>query len=362
MHHANHFYGHAHVMARYCGFDETRPPRIAGYLQHGWNVGHGLAIGTETVAGRPLFTWSEKTARRARVAGQAAIPVGAVWKYLLELEPTLGAVPDAERTGTIWYPFHGWERQRVHGDHERLIATIREVETGPVTVCLYWLEHRERDIRELYEAAGFRVICHGYRGYMWNHTDSQFLYAQLAEVRRHRRVASNRLSSAIFYGVSVGCEAAVYGDPMLLSGEDGRYGGQRRITRQWPQLHGTHIDPEAARQLADVELGTAYLASPAEIRDLFGWPVDADRPALLDAPVPTEIPAPVEAPVPAQRLAEEVDTETPVPTPAQRLADEVDTGTPVPTPARDAAPAAAALEPASATPNLAHSSTASNRK
>ena len=44
----------------------------------------------------------------------------------------------------------------------------------------------------------------------------EFLDNQLAELRRHRRVASNRLSSAVFYGVAAGCEPAVYGDPMVL--------------------------------------------------------------------------------------------------------------------------------------------------
>ena len=50
------------------------------------------------------------------------------------------------------------------GDHRRLIAQIRETEPGPVTVCLYWHEYRIAPVRRRYERAGFRVICHGYRG------------------------------------------------------------------------------------------------------------------------------------------------------------------------------------------------------
>ena len=37
---------HAHVLAEYCGLDPAAPPRIDGYVQHGWNVGDGLGPGT----------------------------------------------------------------------------------------------------------------------------------------------------------------------------------------------------------------------------------------------------------------------------------------------------------------------------
>ena len=67
MHHANHYYGHSHVLARWCGLDPTDPPRLAGYLQHGWNIGDGMAPDHEFVPGAPLFVWSERTRRRAWV-------------------------------------------------------------------------------------------------------------------------------------------------------------------------------------------------------------------------------------------------------------------------------------------------------
>ena len=63
-----------------------------------------------------------------------------------------------EREGTIFYPFHGFEKQAVVGDHARLADEIQATETGPITVCLYWLEYRNSDIRQWYENRGFRVI------------------------------------------------------------------------------------------------------------------------------------------------------------------------------------------------------------
>lgn len=278
MHHANHFYGHAHVLAGYCGLGQAVPPRIHGYLQHGWNIGDALAPGTPYVTGAPLFVWSEQARRRTTSLGRRnAVVVGAPWIYLLASTP---APPAEPRSGTIWYPFHGWEQQRLRGNHQRLIDEIRATEPGPVTVCLYWQEYHTRRIRQRYERAGFEVICHGYRGYGWRRTDPEFLPRQLAALRRHERVASNRLTTAIFYGILAGCAPAVYGNPMGLRREDGTYGGLYRVRRQWPELHGPALDQAVANEIAAAELGVDYLASPAELRHVFGWPAPAGtRPA-----------------------------------------------------------------------------------
>ncbi len=272
MHHANHFYGHAHVLARYCGLDADDPPRIRGYLQHGWNIGDGIAPGTPYVGHSPVFVWSDQTRRRAQILGRPnAIAIGAPWVYLLEMERDHDRVSAPRGEGTLWYPFHGWEGQDLVGDHRRLIETIRAVEPGPVTVCLYWNEFHKRHTRRRYERAGFRVICHGYRGRWWDRTDPQFLLNQLAELRAHRRVASNRLSTAVFYGASVGCDIAVYGDPMVLRDEDTEHGGYARIRRQWRAIHGEQVDATTAREVAASELGIELRASPVELRAVLGW-------------------------------------------------------------------------------------------
>lgn len=267
VHHANHFYGHAHVLAAYCGLDPESPPRIDGYVQHGWNIADGLGVGTPYAQGRAIFVWSEQTRRRAWSMGRRhATVTGAPFAYLLASEPAVAA---PERTGTIWYPFHGWEGQHVSGDHRRLIDEIRATEPGPVTACLYWHEFRDARVRRTYEAAGFRVICHGYRGLHWRDTDTRFLHRQLAELRRHRRVASNRLGSAVLYGALAGCAPAVYGDPMRLAGEE--QANADRIRRQWPELHGVAPDPAVAGEIATAELGADRLAGPAELRAMLGW-------------------------------------------------------------------------------------------
>lgn len=88
MHRANDYYGHSHVLARYCGVPAGPPPRMFGHLQHGWNIGDGMAADHEYVPGVPLFLWSQRTRRRAWSLGRReTYVVGAPWAYLLRLRP-----------------------------------------------------------------------------------------------------------------------------------------------------------------------------------------------------------------------------------------------------------------------------------
>lgn len=276
MHHHNHYYGLAHIMARYGGFDDEFPPRMRGYLQHGWNVGCGWNPVHEFYDGAWRYVWSDGPRRRGHALGRRNYHViGSPWLYLSEMEPDLGWVPDEERSGTLWFLFHGWEAAgmgaKIHGNHARLIDEIRETETEKVTISLYYTEYERPEVRRAYEEAGFEVICFGKRGWNYEGTDRKFLYKQLAAFRKYKRVAANRLSTAVFFGVAAGCEPAVYGDAMELEGDNPLFGGQARIARLWPDMLGKDIDIEVARAITDEELGRAWMMPPAETRMLFDW-------------------------------------------------------------------------------------------
>ncbi|NUT37353.1 MAG: hypothetical protein HOV79_30265 [Hamadaea sp.] len=272
MHHHNHYYGQAHILARHAGLDDEFPPRLRGYLQHGWNIGCGWNPVHEFFDGAWRYVWSDWPRRRGHYLGRRNYHVvGAPWLYLTQMEPKLGVIPEKERSGTLWFLFHGWEGGKISGDHQRMIDEIKETEPGPVTISLYYTEYDRRDIRRSYEKAGFDVICFGKRGWNYEGTDRRFLYKQLEAFRRHKRVASNRLATAIFYGVSAGCEPAVYGDPMEMAGENPVFGGVQRVARLWPEMIGKQVDLKTAREITDIELGRDWLMPPEEMRMLFDW-------------------------------------------------------------------------------------------
>lgn len=278
MHHANVFYGHANILARYCGLPESdAPPTIWGYLQHGWNTHDGFAVGHDFIAGYPRLVWSQAVARRGRSLGGGEYRViGSPWAYLLRvhlsttLDPSITSNPDAR--GTIVYPFHGWEGQQIVGDHAAYAVQVRTTEGDlPITVCLYWNDYEQAAVRRVYEDAGFRVITHGRRGHMYMGGDIDFLDRQLLELRAHRRVVSNRMGSALLYGASVGASIGVYGDPMVLQGDHALLGGMARQQRMFPDLHQTRVPDAIAQEVARTELGIDATLTPGVLEHVLSW-------------------------------------------------------------------------------------------
>lgn len=272
LYNANYFYGHAKALAEYVGVDDI--PRIRGHIQHGWNAFDGYNTGSALGIGSSRLVWSENAARRGYAMGRRHYRViGSPWIYLLQTKGIQSfTVPDESRKGTIFYPFHGWEFQNVIGDHTELIAEIRDIEgDDPVTACLYWNEFEDPKIRSLYEEAGFRTVCNGHRGDGREDRDNNFLEVQLSELLKHRRVASNRVCTALLYGNSVGCEIGVYGDPMIFEDEHDALGGHERIELLWPELLSPKVDMNFANEFTRDELGYDSLLSPLEMKYMLGW-------------------------------------------------------------------------------------------
>lgn len=270
MHHANVFYGHAQILARYCG--RQQPPTIWGYLQHGWNTHDGFAVGHEFIPGYPRLVWSQAVARRGRALGGSHYHVvGSPWAYLLALQ-TRSTALDTNARGTIVYPFHGWEGQQIVGDHAGYATQLRDTEGDvPITVCLYWNDYEQPAVRRVYEDAGFRVITHGRRGHMYVGGDVDFLDRQLFELRSHQRAVSNRMGSALLYAASVGTSIGVYGDPMVLAGDHAVLGGMERQQRLFPDLHQPWVPERIAQDVARAELGIEATMDPGVLAHALGW-------------------------------------------------------------------------------------------
>lgn len=263
MHPDNAFYGHNRVLSEYAGLGSVAPP-IRGHLQHGWSWGTGLSAAPRLVSWLPKFVYNGTNLSAARDTGiRGATAVGAPFCYLAA---SAGAaeLPAPERS-TIAYPSHGWERGDVQGSHHRLVHALTERETGPVTVCLYWREFDQPEIRRVYEAAGFRVISHGYRH------DSHFIVRLYDELQRHDRVVTNRVATALWYGALLQREVEVYGPVFSIHGPDEAEAWDKTQRSHWPELFSGGIAGAKAHELGASELGAGYLRDPEALRQLLGW-------------------------------------------------------------------------------------------
>lgn len=262
MHPSNHFYGHARVLAEACGL-EGDPP-IWGLLQHGWNPDHGIRDTSWLPAWFPKLVWGRRALELALADGTPHVRgIGAPFLYLRDLSPP--PKPAAEAEGTLVFPYHGWEEQPGARNDHLLAERIAERETGPVTVSLYWFDHGRPEVRDAYESRGFRTITFGRR------EEPDFIRRQLDEIGRHRRVVTNRVSTAIWYAGSVAREIEVYG-PVFGADSAEEAEAFARIQRErWPELTTGPVTGADAVALGEDELGGDLLLDRDALVAALGW-------------------------------------------------------------------------------------------
>lgn len=286
MHTENQLYGHASVLHEYCGYTDEWLWPIHGVLQHGWM---SIPRDNDPLGRLPVakFLWSERLGREAVAEGwEDVTPIGAPFLYLLGLpQPRLEAEPE----GTIVYPWHGLPWAQTVGDHRRYVDEVLDAEDGPVTFCLHWHDYEQEPLRRIYSPDGARVITNGppipqdlnRRGRI--NVDRSYLTRQLRELRRHKRVVSNRLTTAILYGIAAGSEVGIYGPPMHNELDNLGYTWFEETFRE---LHAVRADRGAARMVADRELGRDLLRTPEELREIVGWHKERAREAVVGASRP----------------------------------------------------------------------------
>jgi hypothetical protein len=262
----NHFYGHTAALALAAGL--PRPRHIPGVLQHGWTIVSPLEAQAQDfpqVGVDPhwtMFVWSHSSrAWSPDRETRRSTAVGAPFLYLERAASAAGWRP-AGTGPTLWIPFHGTRLLRVTGDHAALAREAFERE-GSVTVCLHVEDADDPEIVAAWTAAGHQLVTAGRRN------DPDFLARILTMIGTARRVASNRLGTAIMYAAALGKEVAVYGPPLALGQEEGR--ALERLRDLWPELHGDTTSVAETRPVAEAELGRSYLLAPAELRSALGW-------------------------------------------------------------------------------------------
>lgn len=271
MHPDNRHYGHRDALADYAGVPRGRP--MVGVLQHGWQLGPGQPPWNYRDP-MPLLLWSRRNLDAARAVGlQRAVAIGAPWLYRFGT----AAVADAG-VGTLAMPFHGWEKQRVQGDFERVADALVALERdgwGPLTVCLHDMEHRDPGLRAVFARRGFEVVTAGPRD-----DNPAFLDRLQALMRRHRAVTSNRVATATFYALALGRTFVLHGPMVGLNNSEDPDGARFAALQReaFPELVAGPCGGEVGRAIGLRELGAEFLHSPGELRVLLRWS-DADASA-----------------------------------------------------------------------------------
>jgi hypothetical protein len=264
----NHYYGHLRVLRDYCGVS-GRP--IAGSYQHGWMPGTGIA-GTPPRTRWSKFVWSRRNLESCRREGIAhVVPVGAPYLYLPDAPP---ASPARGEKSLLAFPFHGWQQEGVASVRESLEAYAQTLESlvsegfGPVTVCLYHLEHERADLRAVFEQRGYDVVTAGPRD-----GNPDFLHTVRRHILDHGITTSNRIATATFYALHSGRPYFLHGPEPLLETEVTAGTGRIRAweTSEFPELLYERFDGTVHSAIGARELGADFRQSPDALARLLGW-------------------------------------------------------------------------------------------
>jgi hypothetical protein len=168
----NRFYGHLHILAKYCGLTDV--PFLNGYLQHGWNAtdGFGNYLGKKRNADK--FVWSKRCENLIKPYKENVYSIGAPWLYLEDIFPPKQNI---EKKGVVAYPAHSssWSKM---GDTHQENAEYLFQKYNKVTVVLHKYDYSNPKIKESYEKIGHSTFCHG-SGTPWeNNFDPLFLKNQ----------------------------------------------------------------------------------------------------------------------------------------------------------------------------------------
>jgi hypothetical protein len=258
------FYGHLHILAKYCGFDGQ--PWLNGYLQHGWNAtdGFGNYLGSKRVSNK--FVWSKRCEEIIRKNGKNNVfAIGAPWVYLEDVYPL---TKNQKNENVIAYPAHTstWSKM---GDTSKEYSEYLKDKYGSVTVVLHRYDYAEKSKIQNFESLGHKVTTHGV-GTPWEKGfDLLFLKKQRDLIAKHSLVVSNTLSTAVLYATSLGLDAEIGGpiDYSITNNDDKISQAGDGLT-DWNSLIS---DKNNQKTMWKNELGLACKKSPEELKQILKW-------------------------------------------------------------------------------------------
>jgi hypothetical protein len=257
----NRFYGHVHLLAKYCGIEGT--PWINGYLQHGWNAtdGFGNYLGSKRSANK--FVWSKRCENIIKKNGyQNVFAIGAPWLYLADTYP---ATQNKQKVGVVAYPAHSSAGGKI-GDTSEEYAKFLHDKYGEVTVVLHSYDFKNQKNRMIYHSFGHQVTSHGV-GTPWEiEFDPFFLKNQRDFLLKFTKAVSNTMSTPLLYANYLGLKTEISGpvDFSIANPDDAASQIGDGLTN-WNELLNNN------QELWKEELGIDHKKSASELREILGW-------------------------------------------------------------------------------------------
>lgn len=241
-----------------------------GHLQHGWvtpmeaKASYGLMRSGIERFGVHL-TWSSSGATLAREMGLNALAVGSPWAWFLSNRGIPKAKVEIGRTeGAIYFPQHSLADQVASKPDLRW---LRRRFPDVSTVCLFWVDFLDPDMRRVMEDQGLRVVCAGYRGDSrwgtpWSPVGGRRGYLEnlFSLLTSHDYVVVDHASTSMLYAASMNV-------PVRLSGRLQSGDSNRSAAREFHEYRDDYFEralggvavletrPEVLLEWARAELG-----------------------------------------------------------------------------------------------------------
>lgn len=195
-----------------------------GRLQHGWIPSHEVRslkkIRNCLFQQYPVFVWSSRQQIKYRQDGHKKVfAVGAPWAHLLKfkgIDPIKSLEIAENKPGLnasdwtmLFFPAHSIQGgSNAHATKIDILLAKSGVRS--VTVCLFWLDFIDPDVRGYYERLGCSVECVGYKGATgfespWSPVGGRvdFIENLFSLIGRFDVVAIEEISTTFFYALSL---------------------------------------------------------------------------------------------------------------------------------------------------------------
>ena len=269
MYQDNNWYGHRKVFLDYCNINYNYNALAA--TQHGWMpIAHRHILGKRSFDSViPFLCWSKSVEQLVKKYTTNTHTIGAPFIYLHEIKKK----KKYNSKGTLVFPTHNTPEIKTQFKHEKLIDIVESQEEGPYTVCLYYTDHKKKNIN-IYKKKKWKVVCCG------NRRDENFLFKLYNHISNAKSVVCSELTSPLFYSMYLNKKTRIINKYKIKN----RYysisevemwnfeiSSYKFFKKRYPSIFKKGLKLKKGKELADIELGTKYLKSKKTIKKLMGW-------------------------------------------------------------------------------------------